>query len=130
MNFGFKLKYLKGSVSYYFSICSSTIPMAAIMVGKAFSSFFEYMDDAFVKHSEKEEKILFPDLQRHLIAQEEHSKAKFPKTVLDVLEDDHLKIMQHLTLLFNFLALASRLPRCNLTGTHLRCCRRAGICPD
>jgi len=33
MNFGFKLQYLKGSVSYYFSICSSTIPMAAIMVG-------------------------------------------------------------------------------------------------
>ncbi len=86
---------------------------------EAFSSFFEYMDDAFVKHSEKEEKILFPDLQRHLIAQEEHSKAKFPKTVLDVLEDDHLKIMQHLTLLFNFLALASRLP--DATSRALTC---------
>ncbi|HEU5292108.1 MAG TPA: hemerythrin domain-containing protein [Cyclobacteriaceae bacterium] len=79
-------------------------------IEKKFSSFFAYMDDQMVKHHLKEEKVLFPLLQKKLIEHEEHSKGKFPKTAIDMLEDDHLKIMQHLTLMFNFISLATRLP--------------------
>lgn len=75
-----------------------------------FSDFFTYMDNQMVKHHLKEEKVLFPLLQQRLLEQEEHSKGKFPKTAIDILEDDHLKMMQHLTLMFNFISLAARLP--------------------
>ena len=75
-----------------------------------FSAFFAYMDDQMLKHHLKEEKVLFPVLQNKLIEHEEHSKGKFPKTAIDMLENDHLKIMQHLTLMFNFISLATRLP--------------------
>lgn len=77
---------------------------------KAMSAFFSFMDSEFVKHSQKEEKVLFPVLQAKMMEHEEHSKGKFPKTAIDMMEDDHLKIMQHLTLMFNFLSLATRLP--------------------
>lgn len=77
---------------------------------KNFSSFFNYMDNQMVKHHLKEEKVLFPVLQKKLIENEEHSKGTFPKTAIDMLEDDHLKTMQHLTLMFNFISLATRLP--------------------
>ncbi len=77
---------------------------------KNFSDFFAYMDNQMVKHHLKEEKVLFPLLQQRLLEQEEHSKGKFPKTAIDMLEDDHLKMMQHLTLMFNFISLATRLP--------------------
>jgi len=79
-------------------------------IQKSFSKFFELMDNQMVKHHLKEEKILFPLLQKRLIENEEHSQGPFPKTAIDMLEDDHLKIMQHLTLMFNFLGLAPRLP--------------------
>jgi hemerythrin-like domain-containing protein len=77
---------------------------------KEFSKFFELMDNQMVKHHLKEEKILFPLLQERLIESDEHSQGPFPKTAIDMLEDDHLKIMQHMTLMFNFLGLAPRLP--------------------
>lgn len=82
-------------------------------IEKYFSAFFTYMDNQMVKHHLKEEKVLFPLLQTKLIEHEEHSKGKFPKTAIDILEDDHLKIMQHLTLMFNFISLATRLPDLN-----------------
>jgi len=79
-------------------------------IQQSFSKFFELMDNQMVKHHLKEEKILFPLLQKRLIKNEEHSQGGFPKTAVDMLEDDHLKIMQHMTLMFNFLGLAPRLP--------------------
>jgi len=79
-------------------------------IEKNFHSFFSYMDNHMVKHHLKEEKVLFPVLQKKLIEHEEHSKGQFPKTAIDMLEHDHLKIMQHLTLIFNFISLATRLP--------------------
>lgn len=75
-----------------------------------FSLFFSFMDEKMVKHHLKEEKVLFPILQNKLIENKEHSQGRFPKTAIDMLEDDHVKINQHLTLMFNFVALAVRLP--------------------
>jgi len=79
-------------------------------IEQKFSKFFAFMDNIMVKHHLKEEKILFPMLQKRLIENDEHSQGRFPKTAIDMLEDDHVKIMQHLTLMFNFMGLAPRLP--------------------
>lgn len=75
-----------------------------------FSGFFSFMDEVLTKHHLKEEKILFPLLEKRLIENQEHSQGRFPKTAIDMLEDDHVKIMQHMTLMFNFLALGAQLP--------------------
>lgn len=77
---------------------------------KVLSEFFSFMDEKMVKHHLKEEKVLFPTLQKKLIENKEHSQGRFAKTAIDMLEDDHVKINQHLTLMFNFIALAVRLP--------------------
>lgn len=74
------------------------------------SLFFEYLDNQLLKHHLKEEKVLFPILQKKLLERGEHSNGRFPKTAIDMLEDDHSKIMQHFTLMFNFFSLATRFP--------------------
>jgi len=80
-------------------------------IEKKFSGFFSFMDDVLTKHHLKEEKILFPLLEKRLIENHEHSQGRFPKTAIDMLEDDHVKVMQHMTLMFNFLALGAQLPQ-------------------
>ncbi|MFZ2906129.1 MAG: hemerythrin domain-containing protein [Cyclobacteriaceae bacterium] len=77
---------------------------------KSITAFFSYIDGKVVKHQLKEEKVLFPVVQKALLENGEHSNGKFPKTAIDMLEDDHLKMMQHLTLVFNLISLGTRLP--------------------
>lgn len=74
-----------------------------------FSAFFSFIDDTLTRHHLKEEKVLFPLLEERLIENNEHSRGAFSKTVIDLLEDDHTKVMQHMTLMFNFLGLAAKL---------------------
>jgi len=75
-----------------------------------FSRFFRFFDENIVQHNLKEEKILFPTLQKHLMKNGEHSKGPVPKTAVDMLEDDHSKLLQLAAVTFNFLGLAPRLP--------------------
>ncbi len=75
-----------------------------------FSRFFRFFDENIVQHNLKEEKILFPMLQAHLLKNGEHSKGAVPKTAVDMLEDDHSKLLQLAAVTFNFLGLAPRLP--------------------
>jgi len=75
-----------------------------------FSNFFFFMDEVLTKHHLKEEKILFPLLEKRLVENHEHSQGRFSKTAIDMLEDDHVKIMQHMALMFNLLALGTQLP--------------------
>lgn len=72
--------------------------------------FFRFLDDEVVGHSQKEEKTLFPLLQERLLDKGEHSQGKVPTTAVDMLEDDHSKVMQLAAVAFNFLGLAVRLP--------------------
>lgn len=75
--------------------------------------FFTFFDNKITLHNIKEEKILFPLLQERLLVNGEHSTSssgETPKTAVDMLEDDHIKMMQSASVTFNFLALASRLP--------------------
>jgi hemerythrin-like domain-containing protein len=73
---------------------------------RQFFSFF----DTIVKHNQEEEKYLFPRVSKKMIADGEHSKADENYTVIDVLEDDHVKSIQMAAVIFNMFALFSRIP--------------------
>jgi hemerythrin-like domain-containing protein len=79
-------------------------------IDEGLRQFFSFLDDSIVRHNLKEEKILFPLLQKRLLERGEHSKGQYPKTAVDMLEDDHIKFMQLAAVTFNFLGLAARLP--------------------
>lgn len=75
-----------------------------------FKEFFTFLDQEYVKHVLKEEKLLFPHLHRRLIEAGEHGKGDYQRTAVDLMEDDHSKIMQCGSLVFNLMGLAPRLP--------------------
>ncbi len=71
--------------------------------------FFHIFDEVFIPHDKREEKNLFPVLEKKLIEKGERSKGMIPTTAIDVMEDDHIKAVQQAAVIFNFFALASRL---------------------
>ena len=77
---------------------------------KKVRDFFYFFDQEFGAHNKKEEKFLFPLLNRRLIERGEHSKAGELQTPVTVLEDDHLKATQQAAVIFNLLSLSHRLP--------------------
>lgn len=79
-------------------------------VNNGLAEFFKLLDNKKLHHNTKEEKILFPLLNKRLLEKGEHSKGLFPKTAVDMLEDDHIKILQLAAITFNFFGLAARLP--------------------
>jgi len=79
-------------------------------IDEGLREFFTFLDEKIVRHNLKEEKILFPLLQRRLLEKGEHGTGSNPKTAVDMLEDDHIKLMQLAAVTFNFLGLAVRLP--------------------
>ena len=78
-------------------------------INKSFKSLFSFLDNNATIHNKNEEKTLFPLLHKRLIETGEQSSAEEPKTAVDVLEDDHIKIAQLGALCLNFLGLGSRL---------------------
>ena len=78
-------------------------------VEKKLSDFFSFFDQEILKHQRKEE-VLFPLLREKLLENGEHSKADDKTTATDVMQDDHIKSIQHVAVVFNFLGLAMRLP--------------------
>ncbi|MCC6815702.1 MAG: hemerythrin domain-containing protein [Saprospiraceae bacterium] len=76
---------------------------------KKLGEFFEFLDDKIVLHNLKEERILFPFIHDRMIDQGEHSTGLIPETAVDMLENDHIKMMQLVTLVFNLLSIASRI---------------------
>jgi len=83
---------------------------AAPNVDSRLAEFFRFLDNEIVAHNLKEEKVLFPLLSERLIEKGEHSQGPSPTTAVDMLEDDHVKMMQLAAVTFNFLGLAARLP--------------------
>lgn len=77
-------------------------------VNDGFKKFFDFFDNDLLPHNRKEEKILFPVLQKALLANNEHGVGKNPVTAVDIMEDDHVKFIQLGTLTFNLLGLAPR----------------------
>lgn len=78
-------------------------------INNAFNEFFVAFDESIMPHNRKEEKGLFPLLQKKLLESGEHSTGDNPHTPVDLMEDDHVKMIQLATLSFNFLGLAMRL---------------------
>lgn len=78
-----------------------------------FRNFFEFFDNKLIPHHQKEDKYLFPLLEKYLIKKGEHSKYmnnnKY-ETPVDLMEDDHLKIFQAGSLIFNLLGIFVRIP--------------------
>ncbi len=79
-------------------------------VNQSLSRFFRFLDEELVPHHMKEEKFLFPHLQVKLLAVGEHGHGPTPQTAVDMMEDDHIKLMQFAAVAFNFFGLAGRLP--------------------
>lgn len=77
-------------------------------VNDGFKKFFDFYDNHLLPHNRKEEKILFPVLQKALLLNNEHGVGKNPITAVDIMEDDHVKFIQLGTLTFNLLGLAPR----------------------
>lgn len=78
-------------------------------LSKGFREFFHFIDEETVRHNAKEEKALFPILRKKLIAVGECSPGDKPSTAIDIMEDDHAKVMQSGCLVFNLLGIAARL---------------------
>ncbi|MBK7181672.1 MAG: hemerythrin domain-containing protein [Bacteroidetes bacterium] len=78
-------------------------------INEIFGVFFKYFDENISNHNHKEEKTLFPVLNKKLIEAGEHSVGEHMMTAIDVMEDDHVKFIQLGVLTFNFLGLATRI---------------------
>lgn len=72
--------------------------------------FFTFLDTKALVHNRREEQALFPLLHTRLLEHGNHSKSETPHTPVDMMEDDHTKILQLAAVSFNFMGLASRLP--------------------
>lgn len=77
-------------------------------INDGFKKFFDFFDNHLLPHNRKEERILFPVLNKALIANEEHGNGPTPVTAIDIMEDDHVKFIQLGALSFNLLGLAPR----------------------
>ncbi len=73
------------------------------------NNFFVLIDNTVIPHNRKEEKDLFHMLNECLQAKEMYASKDTSNTVIDIMEDDHSKIIQLSALAFNFFGLASRL---------------------
>jgi len=73
--------------------------------------FFAYMDEEVIPHNREEEKALFPAISQKMLQEGRHSKGGDETfNVIDVLEDEHVKIIQMVAVTFNMFALFVRIP--------------------
>jgi len=73
-------------------------------------NFFEFFDQNFVSHHQKEEKTIFPILHERLKTNGEHGNGPDVLTAINMMEDDHIKAMQLAAVVFNFFGVAMKLP--------------------
>lgn len=76
---------------------------------KKLGEFFEYLDDKIVLHNLKEERVLFPFIHDRMIDNGEHGTGPIPDTAVDMLENDHIKMMELATLTFSLMGITSRI---------------------
>ncbi len=73
------------------------------------NNFFSFFDDFVIEHNRKEDNTIFADLNTIL-----HQKGEFSigteKTVVDLMEDDHIKMLQLAAISFNLFGLVTRIP--------------------
>ncbi|HMZ46915.1 MAG TPA: hemerythrin domain-containing protein [Chitinophagaceae bacterium] len=76
---------------------------------KKLGDFFAFIDEKIVLHNLKEERILFPLIHDRMIDNGEHGTGKIPDTAVDLLENDHIKMMELATLTFSLMGITSRI---------------------
>jgi len=73
------------------------------------NDFFQFFDDSIIVHNRKEDDTIFADLNIILHEKEEFSTGT-EKTVVDLMEDDHTKMLQLAAISFNLFGLVTRIP--------------------
>ncbi len=73
------------------------------------NDFFSFFDESIIVHNRKEDNTIFVDLNNILHKKEEFSTGT-KKTVVDLMEDDHTKMLQLAAISFNLFALITRIP--------------------
>lgn len=76
---------------------------------KKLGEFFAFLDDKIVMHNLKEERVLFPFIHDRMIDNGEHGTGPVPDTAVDMLENDHIKMMELATLTFSLMGISSRI---------------------
>jgi hemerythrin-like domain-containing protein len=72
------------------------------------NDFFSFFDDSIIAHNRKEDDTIFADLNTILHEKEEFSTGT-EKTVVDLMEDDHIKMLQLAAISFNLFGLVTRI---------------------
>lgn len=73
------------------------------------NDFFSFFDDFIIEHNRKEDNTIFAGLNTILYKKEEFSTGT-RKTVVDLMEDDHIKMLQLAAISFNLFGLVTRIP--------------------
>jgi hemerythrin-like domain-containing protein len=73
------------------------------------NDFFSFFDESIIEHNRKEDNTIFADLNIILHNKEEFSTGT-EKTVVDLMEDDHIKMLQLAAISFNLFGLVTRIP--------------------
>ncbi len=76
---------------------------------KRLGEFFEFLDNNIVSHNLKEERVLFPYIHDRMLENGEHGIGPVPDTAVDMLENDHIKMMELATLTFSLMGITSRI---------------------
>jgi len=73
------------------------------------NDFFSFFDESIIEHNRKEDDTVFAELNTILRKKEEFSVGT-EKTVVDLMEDDHIKMLQLAAISFNLFGLITRIP--------------------
>jgi len=73
------------------------------------NDFFSFFDESIIEHNRKEDSTIFLDLNAVLHKKEEYSIGT-KKTVVDLMEDDHVRMLQLAAISFNLFGLITRIP--------------------
>lgn len=73
------------------------------------NDFFSFFDESVIVHNKKEDDTIFDSLNTILHEKEEYSTGT-EKTVVDLMEDDHIKMLQLAAISFNLFGLVTRIP--------------------
>jgi len=79
-------------------------------IDRRLRDFFAYMDDEVIPHNREEERELFPIISQKMTQEGRHSKGNEDFNVIDVLEDEHVKTIQMVSVTFNMFGLFARIP--------------------
>jgi len=73
------------------------------------NDFFSFFDKSIIEHNRKEDNTIFANLNTILHKKGEYSTGT-EKTVVDLMEDEHIKMLQLAAISFNLFGLITRIP--------------------